>query len=156
MRVEVNTSNIVQNNEYQRNAITKALKSTFTLIHGPPGIYANEILVENLNLECLKWKVCFAVAHNMLKATFRQSLFTIPWFFFLVAVPTHVFWIIIPFINTIQGTGKTYTGTKLVYIFDKINSRMQTEGHDKKQLVFCGPNNKSVDLVASKFFSYKI
>ncbi|XP_011437288.3 3'-5' exoribonuclease HELZ2 [Magallana gigas] len=82
MRVEVNTSNIVLNNEYQRNAIKKALKSTFTLIHGPP------------------------------------------------------------------GTGKTYTGTKLVYIFNEINNRMQTEGHAKKQLVFCGPNNKSVDLVA--------
>lgn len=54
--------------------------------------------------------------------------------------------------DTLQGTGKTYTGTKLVYIFNEINKRMQTEGHDKKQLVFCGPNNKSVDLVASKFF----
>lgn len=53
--------------------------------------------------------------------------------------------------DTLQGTGKTYTGTKLVYIFNEINKRMQTEGHDK-QLVFCGPNNKSVDLVASKFF----
>lgn len=56
--------------------------------------------------------------------------------------------------DTLQGTGKTYTGTKLVYIFNEINKRMQTEGHDKKQLVFCGPNNKSVDLVASKFFFY--
>lgn len=56
--------------------------------------------------------------------------------------------------DTLQGTGKTYTGTKLVYIFNEINNRMQTKGHDKKQLVFCGPNNKSVDLVASKFFSH--
>lgn len=56
--------------------------------------------------------------------------------------------------DILQGTGKTYTGTKLVYIFNEINNRMQTKGHDKKQLVFCGPNNKSVDLVASKFFSH--
>lgn len=59
------------------------------------------------------------------------------------------------FLILIQGTGKTYTGTKLVYIFDRINSRLQTEGHAKKQLVFCGPNNKSVDLVASKFFDIR-
>lgn len=59
--------------------------------------------------------------------------------------------LLIPCFNILQGTGKTYTGTKLVYLFDKINSRMQEEGHAKMQLVFCGPNNKSVDLVASKF-----
>lgn len=58
--------------------------------------------------------------------------------------------LLIPCFNILQGTGKTYTGTKLVYLFDKINSRMQEEGHAKMQLVFCGPNNKSVDLVASK------
>ncbi|XP_022318580.2 3'-5' exoribonuclease HELZ2-like [Crassostrea virginica] len=46
------------------------------------------------------------------------------------------------------GTGKTYTGTKLVYLFDKINLKMQEQGHERMQLVFCGPNNKSVDLVA--------
>ena len=49
------------------------------------------------------------------------------------------------------GTGKTYTGTKLVYLFDKINLKMQEQGHERMQLVFCGPNNKSVDLVASKY-----
>lgn len=58
MRVEVNTSNIVLNNEYQRNAIKKALKSTFTLIHGPPGMYANEKykyqFKTGIHLECLK------------------------------------------------------------------------------------------------------
>nr|XP_022316697.1 helicase with zinc finger domain 2-like [Crassostrea virginica] len=46
------------------------------------------------------------------------------------------------------GTGKTYTGMKLVYLFDKINLKMQDQGHERMQLVFCGPNNKSVDLVA--------
>lgn len=62
--------------------------------------------------------------------------------------------LLIPCFNILQGTGKTYTGTKLVYLFDKINSRMQEEGHAKMQLVFCGPNNKSVDLVASKCFPH--
>ena len=28
---------------------------------------------------------------------------------------------------------------------------MQEQGHERMQLVFCGPNNKSVDLVASKY-----
>ncbi|XP_056018047.1 helicase with zinc finger domain 2-like isoform X3 [Ostrea edulis] len=46
------------------------------------------------------------------------------------------------------GTGKTHTGIKLVYLFDKINTKMQEEGHERMQVVFCGPNNKSVDLVA--------
>ncbi|XP_062574963.1 helicase with zinc finger domain 2-like [Saccostrea cucullata] len=46
------------------------------------------------------------------------------------------------------GTGKTHTGIKLVYLFDKINSKMEEEGHSRMHVVFCGPNNKSVDLVA--------
>lgn len=50
------------------------------------------------------------------------------------------------------GTGKTYTGIKLIYIFNEFNRllREQTKG-DRKQIVFCGPSNKSVDLVASKY-----
>ncbi|XP_061168138.1 helicase with zinc finger domain 2-like [Saccostrea echinata] len=46
------------------------------------------------------------------------------------------------------GTGKTYTGIKLVYLFVKINDILQQEGGGHKQVVFCGPSNKSVDLVA--------
>ncbi|XP_061168140.1 helicase with zinc finger domain 2-like [Saccostrea echinata] len=46
------------------------------------------------------------------------------------------------------GTGKTHTGIKLVYLFNKINIQMLQEGHERMQVVFCGPNNKSVDLVA--------
>lgn len=48
------------------------------------------------------------------------------------------------------GTGKTYTGIKLVYLFDLINDMLRVDGHSHQQVVFCGPNNKSVDLVASK------
>jgi hypothetical protein len=51
-----------------------------------------------------------------------------------------------------KGTGKTHTGIKLVYLFDKINSKMQEEGYERMHVVFCGPNNKSVDLVARKCF----
>nr|KAG5696344.1 hypothetical protein BaRGS_028339 [Batillaria attramentaria] len=45
-------------------------------------------------------------------------------------------------------TGKTYTGMKLVYLFCKINRQLE-EGKGKKTVLFCGPSNKSVDLVAS-------
>ncbi|XP_048757563.2 helicase with zinc finger domain 2-like [Ostrea edulis] len=46
------------------------------------------------------------------------------------------------------GTGKTYTGIKLIYLFVKINEILRKKGGDHKQVVFCGPSNKSVDLVA--------
>lgn len=49
------------------------------------------------------------------------------------------------------GTGKTTTGIKLVYLFDLINDMMRADGHNHQQIVFCGPNNKAVDLVASTF-----
>ncbi|XP_046567930.1 LOW QUALITY PROTEIN: helicase with zinc finger domain 2-like [Haliotis rubra] len=55
------------------------------------------------------------------------------------------------------GTGKTYTGLKLVYLFNKINKEMHSKGYDKeqKQILFCGPSNKSVDLVA-KYLMQKL
>ncbi|CAG2250000.1 unnamed protein product [Mytilus edulis] len=46
------------------------------------------------------------------------------------------------------GTGKTQTGFKLVYLLNQINLKWQERGNDKKQIIFCGPSNKSVDLVA--------
>ncbi|XP_033737975.1 LOW QUALITY PROTEIN: helicase with zinc finger domain 2-like [Pecten maximus] len=46
------------------------------------------------------------------------------------------------------GTGKTFTGIKLLYLFTKLNRIWHQEGNPLKQLVFCGPSNKSVDLVA--------
>nr|KAG5702195.1 hypothetical protein BaRGS_033907 [Batillaria attramentaria] len=45
-------------------------------------------------------------------------------------------------------TGKTCTGVKLVYLFCKINRQLEKEGKGKKTVLFCGPSNKSVDLVA--------
>ncbi|XP_046355409.2 helicase with zinc finger domain 2-like isoform X1 [Haliotis rufescens] len=55
------------------------------------------------------------------------------------------------------GTGKTYTGLKLVYLFNKINKEMHSKGYDKeqRQILFCGPSNKSVDLVA-KYLMQKL
>ncbi|XP_067677519.1 3'-5' exoribonuclease HELZ2-like [Haliotis asinina] len=55
------------------------------------------------------------------------------------------------------GTGKTYTGLKLVYLFNKINKEMHSKGYDteQKQILFCGPSNKSVDLVA-KYLMQKL
>ncbi|CAG2233748.1 unnamed protein product [Mytilus edulis] len=48
------------------------------------------------------------------------------------------------------GTGKTYTGIKLVYLFNQINLKWQERGNDKKQIMFCGPSNESLDLVAKR------
>ncbi|XP_056009193.1 helicase with zinc finger domain 2-like isoform X4 [Ostrea edulis] len=41
------------------------------------------------------------------------------------------------------GTGKTFTGVTLIKLFCSVNERVQ----DKRYVVFCGPSNKSVDLV---------
>ncbi|XP_061162412.1 helicase with zinc finger domain 2-like isoform X2 [Saccostrea echinata] len=41
------------------------------------------------------------------------------------------------------GTGKTFTGVALIKLFCSINQDLK----DKKHVVFCGPSNKSVDLV---------
>ncbi|CAC5361875.1 unnamed protein product [Mytilus coruscus] len=47
------------------------------------------------------------------------------------------------------GTGKTYIGVKLVYLFNQFNTLMQQRtGDTKNQIIFCGPSNRSVDLVA--------
>ncbi|KAK3609924.1 hypothetical protein CHS0354_036694 [Potamilus streckersoni] len=46
------------------------------------------------------------------------------------------------------GTGKSYTGIKLVYLFNEINKMHERRDGIKRQIIFCGPSNKSVDLVA--------
>ncbi|VDI71760.1 Hypothetical predicted protein, partial [Mytilus galloprovincialis] len=72
------------NNKQQEKAIRISLRSTFSLIHGPP------------------------------------------------------------------GTGKTNMGIKLVCLFNEINDRLKSDEEDRKQIVYCGPSNKSVDLVAAR------
>ncbi|XP_021359808.1 helicase with zinc finger domain 2-like, partial [Mizuhopecten yessoensis] len=52
------------------------------------------------------------------------------------------------FIQGPPGTGKTYTGIKLLYLFTKLNRVWYQEGNPFRQVVFCGPSNKSIDLVA--------
>ncbi|KAL3868499.1 hypothetical protein ACJMK2_041300 [Sinanodonta woodiana] len=46
------------------------------------------------------------------------------------------------------GTGKSYTGIKLIYLFNEINKMHGMKDGIKRQIIFCGPSNKSVDLVA--------
>ncbi|XP_060554261.1 helicase with zinc finger domain 2-like, partial [Ruditapes philippinarum] len=50
-------------------------------------------------------------------------------------------------------TGKTYTGIKLVSLFNKINDIQHKEGKQRKQVLFCGPSNRSVDLVAEWMYN---
>ncbi|XP_052764074.1 helicase with zinc finger domain 2-like isoform X2 [Mya arenaria] len=47
------------------------------------------------------------------------------------------------------GTGKTYTGIKLLYLFDKINEMVKDERNPRRQILFCGPSNKAIDVVAN-------
>jgi hypothetical protein len=51
------------------------------------------------------------------------------------------------------GTVKTITGVKLICLFTQINKKLVAEGKGKKVLLFCGPSNKSVDLVASMYLT---
>ena len=50
--------------------------------------------------------------------------------------------------SLIVGTGKTLTGIKLILLFTKVNQEFRKGGGDHHQVVYCGPSNKSVDLVA--------
>lgn len=52
---------------------------------------------------------------------------------------------------SITGTGKTFTGVKLVYLFNKLNKLYEEKNGKRRRIIFCGPSNKSVDLVASMF-----
>lgn len=47
-----------------------------------------------------------------------------------------------------KGTGKTLTGVALIKLFCIINQKyFEFRGGNKHFVVFCGPSNKSVDLV---------
>ncbi|XP_033737774.1 helicase with zinc finger domain 2-like isoform X4 [Pecten maximus] len=48
------------------------------------------------------------------------------------------------------GTGKTFTGIKLIYLFNLFNRKFYEKTHERRYLVFSGPSNKSVDLVANQ------
>jgi len=48
----------------------------------------------------------------------------------------------------VLGTGKTLIGVKIAYWFYKRNDATRGSGATKKQVLFCGPSNSSVDVVA--------
>ncbi|KAG9474614.1 hypothetical protein GDO78_004747 [Eleutherodactylus coqui] len=54
------------------------------------------------------------------------------------------------------GTGKTVVGAHLVYWFNEVNQSLESvptkeeEGSGRRVLMYCGPSNKSVDVVAGK------
>ena len=55
------------------------------------------------------------------------------------------------FVSLLIGTGKTLTGIKLILLFAKINLEFRKNEGEHHQVVYCGPSNKSVDLVARTF-----
>jgi len=48
------------------------------------------------------------------------------------------------------GTGKTVVGVKIACLFAKMNQHNAIEGQSgtRKQVLFCGPSNCSVDVAA--------
>eukprot|EP00057_Strongylocentrotus_purpuratus_P026536 XP_011681010.1 PREDICTED: uncharacterized protein LOC579093 [Strongylocentrotus purpuratus] len=46
------------------------------------------------------------------------------------------------------GTGKTVTGAYLAYFFTRLNTQIQADKM-RPQVLYCGPSNKSVDVVAA-------
>lgn len=48
------------------------------------------------------------------------------------------------------GTGKTLTGTRLAFLFAHRNRRVNTGSDKHPQVLYCGPSNKSVDVVAGE------
>lgn len=58
-------------------------------------------------------------------------------------------------IPLLVGTGKTFAGVALINIFCSINKEIFVKGGKKNFVLFCGPSNKSVDLVTGIFFFIK-
>lgn len=60
---------------------------------------------------------------------------------------------------SLTGTGKTVVGVYIVYWFFNQNSKIQRKFDDPKNktkqevILYCGPSDKSVDVVAGKFLS---
>ena len=54
------------------------------------------------------------------------------------------------YISDVTGTGKTLTGTKLLYWFAKLNKEFEVPGSVKRQVMYCGPSNSAVDVATSK------
>ncbi len=46
------------------------------------------------------------------------------------------------------GTGKTITGAHLAYFFTNMNKNLPPSGKGRPQVLYCGPSNKSVDVIS--------
>ena len=66
----------------------------------------------------------------------------------------------ISFLNILYvyvGTGKTVTGVHIAYWFAQLNQKRklaeekEEEEHTGSMVFYCGPSNKSVDVVARKY-----
>ncbi|XP_072917802.1 3'-5' exoribonuclease HELZ2 isoform X2 [Hemitrygon akajei] len=60
------------------------------------------------------------------------------------------------------GTGKTMVGVHIVYWFHKMNLKLnpspgpaEPDGHNKNYILYCGPSNKSVNVVAEYLLELK-
>ncbi|XP_033629468.1 helicase with zinc finger domain 2-like [Asterias rubens] len=53
------------------------------------------------------------------------------------------------------GTGKTVTGAHLTYFFTEVNKKLLDSGKPP-QVLYCGPSNKSVDVVAHYLLKLKL
>ena len=58
-------------------------------------------------------------------------------------------------LNYVTGTGKTVTGVRLAYLFAKRNRDLVGKSVPggksiPPQVLYCGPSNKSVDVVAGR------
>ncbi|XP_072028379.1 3'-5' exoribonuclease HELZ2-like [Amphiura filiformis] len=53
------------------------------------------------------------------------------------------------------GTGKTVTGAYLSYFFSEQNKQLPTRGK-RPQILYCGPSNKSVDVIAEYLKNFPI
>ncbi len=59
------------------------------------------------------------------------------------------------FFLSCSGTGKTVTGAYLAYFFNKMNKKLPPMGKGQPQVLYCGPSNKSVDVIAGKVWCLK-
>lgn len=105
----------------QRKAIENSVTSSFSLIQGPPGLHFFHALVKRKRHPKIE-KITFLI----------QSL---------ILFTSYLLYLIL------TGTGKTFTGVVLISIFCSINKEICSKGGKKRTVLFCGPSNKSVDLV---------
>ncbi|XP_071490369.1 3'-5' exoribonuclease HELZ2-like [Diadema antillarum] len=54
------------------------------------------------------------------------------------------------------GTGKTVTGAYLAYFFTLVNQHVPPTGKGRPQVLYCGPSNKAVDVIASYLLKFDI